>query len=151
MVNYFDDKERQAKLLIHLDEWLDTPFRHKCGVKGLGCDCIHFVIRILEEFELVDLNRIKIPDYPKDWHEHNTQELLKEAIEKYLNVELVDLNGMLLNGDIILSHFGKASSHAGIYYNGYVYQSINKVGVKRINFNDKFFRSNMRYCYRIRE
>lgn len=148
---YFDDKERQEKLKAILDEWVGTPFRHKCGVKGLGCDCIHYVIRVLEEFELVDINKIIIPDYPRDWHYHNTREILKEAIEKYLNVEKISINGTLQAGDIILSHFGKASSHAGIYFKGVVYQSINKVGVKRISFNEPKFRKQMKFAYRIKE
>lgn len=151
-MNYFFEKEsRKKRLKIILDEWLDTPFRHKCGVKGMGCDCVHFVVKVLEEFGLIDLSRVVIPDYPRDWHQHNTREALKEAVEKYLNVEAVDVNGLLKTGDIILSHFGKASSHSGLYYEGYVYQAINQVGVKCINFNDKRFRKQMKFAYRIKE
>ena len=150
MVNYyFESEERQQKLKVILDEWLDTPFRHQCGVKGIGCDCVHFVIRVYEEFYLIHLDRIKIPDYPKDWHLHNTREALKEAIEAYMNVKMVDLNGVLCNGDIILAHYGNASSHAGIWYDNHVYQAINKIGVKSIHFNDLKFRKQMKFAYRI--
>jgi hypothetical protein len=151
MVKYFfESEERQKKLEIILGEWVDTPFKHKCGVKGLGCDCVHFAIRVYEEFGLIDLSRVNLPDYPRDWHMHNTREALKEAIEKYLNVEIVDLNGTLMNGDIILAHYGNASSHAGIWYENHVFQAIDKIGVKSIHFEDKKFRKQMKYAYRIK-
>jgi hypothetical protein len=131
-----------------LDEWLDTPFRHHCGVKGLGCDCIHFVACVLEEMNLLTLTKKTIPDYPKDWHLHNTRELLEEGIIKNLNVEKINLSNPV-NGDLICSHFGKAASHAGIYFDGYIYQALNNIGVRRINFNDKNFRKRMQFAYRI--
>lgn len=151
MVKYFfENKDRQEKLKTVLGEWIGTPFRHQCGVKGMGCDCVHFVIKVFEEFGLIDLNRVVIPDYPRDWHMHNTQEALKEAIELNLPVKMVGLNSSVLqNGDIILSHYGKASSHVGIYFDKHVVQAINKIGVKRIHFNDQKFRKQMKFAYRI--
>lgn len=143
---YFESIEKQKALKKALDEWLGTPFRHHCGVKGLGCDCIHFGKRIYEELGL--LIDTVIPNYPKDWHLHNTRELLKEELIKNLNVEKVGLFD-LINGDIILSHFGKAASHVGIYFDGYVYQAMNHVGVCKINFNDRKFKKYMRFAYRI--
>lgn len=148
---FFEDKEKEKELKIILDEWKNTPFRHKCGVKGLGCDCVHFGIRVFEEFGLIDLTKVKLPDYPRDWHLHNTREALQEALLQYMNVVEVDLNGELMNGDIILSHYGNASSHVGIFYDDHVYQSIVKVGVKCIHFNDKKFRSYMKFAYRVKE
>ena len=150
MVEYFfKDPEKDEQLKKSLDEWLDTPFRHQCGVKGLGCDCVHFAIRILEEFGLINLNNIKIPDYPRDWHLHNTREILMESIIKYLNTEKVNKNGVMMNGDITLAHYGNASSHVGIYYNNHVYQAINKIGVKSIHYKDKKFFAQIKFAFRI--
>lgn len=146
---YFESEEIQVKLLLILKSWLDTPFRHKCGVKGLGCDCVHFTIGVLDELKIINKTKLKIPDYPRDWHEHNTRELLKEAILKYLNVEEFTMSEKPSNGDIILSHYGKASSHVGVFYDGYVYQAINKIGVKKINFKDRQYRPKMKYIFRI--
>lgn len=150
MMDYFGSVERQKTLKKLLESWLGTPFRHHCGVKGLGCDCIHFVVRIAEESQFLVGHKDLIPDYPKDWHIHNTRELLKEEIEKNANVKKVELFE-LKNGDLILSHFGKASSHIGFYFDGYVYQALNKIGVRKINFTDKFFRSHMKFAYRMLE
>jgi hypothetical protein len=54
----------------------------------------------------------------------------------------------LMNGDIIGSLFGK-SAHLSIFFDGYVYQALNNIGVRKINFNDKKFRKRMRFAYRI--
>ena len=145
---YFEGLKEQNKLKKILDEWLNTPFRHHCGVKGLGCDCIHFVTCVLDELGILILTKKTIPDYPKDWHLHNTRELLEEGIIKNLNVEKISLSNPV-NGDLICSHFGKAASHAGIYFDGYIYQALNDIGVRKINFNDKKFRKRMRFAYRI--
>ena len=150
MEYYFEDVERQRELKKILDEWLDTPFRHHCGVKGMGCDCIHFVSRVLEETGVLQWRKDIMPDYPRDWHLHNTRELLSERMEKELNVEKVGLSD-LMNGDIILSHYGKAASHAGIYYDDHVYQSLDNIGVCKIHFNDRGYRKQMKYAYRIKK
>lgn len=147
---YFDDIEKQKLLKDILDDWLGTPFRHFCGVKGLGCDCIHFVARVLEETGVLTWHKNMILSYPKDWHVHNTRELLVEGIEKNISSEKVGLSG-LMNGDIILSYCGKAASHAGFYFDGHVYQSLTRIGVCKISFNDRKFRKRMKFAYRILE
>lgn len=154
---YFEDKEKRQELKRILDEWLGTPFRHQCGVKGLGCDCIHLVLRIFEELGILKRVRVKVPDYPRDWHLHNTREILKEGIGNHLDVESWDVSGgnlskvgILFDGDIILSHYGQAASHAGIYCQGYIYQSIVGVGVRKINLNEPTFKKRFKYAFRVR-
>lgn len=149
MIKYFFEvKENEISLKRILDEWLETPFRHRCGVKGKGCDCIHFVAKVLEELGIIKWRKDLIPDYPRDWHLHKTRELLYESLIKELNVEKANFDS-LINGDIILSHYGKASSHASFFYGGYVYQALTGMGVKRISFNDQVFRDRMEFALRI--
>ena len=148
MKYFFEDAEKQKQLKKILDEWIGTPFRHHCGVKSLGCDCVHFVARVLEEVGLLSWRKDLIADYPRDWHLHNTRELLKEAIERELDVEEVSLDSPM-NGDIILSHYGQASSHTAIYFNEYVYQAIDDIGVCKIHISDRVFRRQMKFAYRI--
>lgn len=150
MMHYFNTTAKQEKLKCILDSWLSppTPFRHHCGVKGLGCDCIHFAARVYEEAGYLTWKKGMIPDYPKDWHIHNTRELLADTIVKYNCVKRINLL-KLLNGDIILSHHGKAASHVGIYFDEYVYQALNKIGVCKIAFADESFRKRMRFAYRL--
>ena len=147
-MNYFDDPAKQLELKRILGEWLGTPFRHHCGVKGLGCDCIHFVARVFEEMGRLKWRKNLIPDYPKDWHLHNTRELLLERLIKELPVVPADLAAPM-NGDILLSHYGQAASHAAIYFDGHVYQAVNDIGVCRICFSDSVFRRQMKFAYRL--
>ena len=150
MKNYFEDIKGQKQLEKILNEWIGTPFRHHCGVKGLGCDCIHFVARVFEEVGCLTWHKNMVSDYPKDWHVHNTRELLAEKILENMLAKKIKLSE-LKNGDIILSHYGKAASHAGIYFKGYVYQALNKIGVCKINFTDRSFRKRMKFAYRVLE
>lgn len=149
-MDYFETIERQKQLKKIMDEWLDTPFRHRCGVKKLGCDCIHFAARVAEEIGFLKWADDMIPDYPKDWHIHNTRELLKEALEKNPKIKRIALFEVK-NGDVLLSHFGMASSHIGFYFDGYMYQALNKIGVCRIRFSDKSFKKRMKFAYRLLE
>jgi len=150
MKYYFEDKEKDAQLKIILDEWLGTPFKHHCGVKKLGCDCIHFAIRVFEEMGIMTYTKSMIPDYPRDWHLHNTREALLEAILMHLDVEQIQLNSnAYLNGDIILSHYGQASSHVGILYGKHVYQSLTGLGVQKIHFDTPKFKKQMKFIFRI--
>lgn len=149
MKYFFKDPTKQKELKTILDEWAFTPYKHHTGVKGLGCDCIHFVGCILDELGLFVFNKKTVPDYPRDWHLHNTREILAEGIETRLNVEKISMSSKLVNGDIILSHYGKASSHAGIYFDGYVHQALDGIGVRKINFKDQKFRKQMKFAFRI--
>lgn len=138
-MDYFADISKQKALKTSLDEWMGTPYRHWAGVKGEGCDCVHFIVRVLEE---LGLGPIKIPHYHSDWHIHNSEELLlsgfrKTSFEKGLKVREFPVDTEPINGDIVLYRFGRTASHSAIYYDGYVYQSINGVGVMRLRYLDK--------------
>lgn len=142
----FNDITLQQELKLELDSWLHTPYRHHCGVKNLGCDCLHLVIRVLENLKI--WSDIKIPDYSTDWHLHKTKELLRDGVLKYAKTELVSLS-KFLNGDLILLHYGKASSHIGIFYDSYLYQALNAVGVCKINMKDRMITKRLSFAYRL--
>ena len=148
MKYYFSDLEKQKELKKILDEWLGTPFRHHCGVKGGGTDCLHFVARVLEEMGILTWRKNMVPDYPRDWHLHNTRELLKEAIDRELKGEWKELNGFM-NGDILLSHFGKAASHVGIYFDGHVYQAVERIGVIKVSVKTPLIKRQMKFMFRV--
>lgn len=148
MKYYFEDLEKQIRLKEILEEWIETPYRHHVGVKQLGCDCIHFVARVLEEMNIIKWRRDLIPDYPKDWHMHNTRQLLKDALEREVNGEWVEL-GDSMNGDIVLYHFGKAVSHAAIYFEDYGYQAIDHVGVCKLSVKDPLI-GHPKFRYRVK-
>lgn len=131
---FFEDIEKQKELEKVLKSWLNTPYRHWCGVKGLGADCIHFVIRVLEEVKFFQ-HPVKIPRYDKDWHLHRGDELLLRGIigsNRFKDIS----DQEPINGDLILFQYGRAVSHVAIYYNLGLYQSFNRYGVRCFNWRD---------------
>jgi cell wall-associated NlpC family hydrolase len=117
-------------------------------VKGLGADCIHFVARVFEEMGVLRWRKNLIPLYPRDWHLHDTRELLKESLERELPGEWVDKDAPRKNGDIILFHYGRASAHAAIYFGGYFYQSHDGAGVRKLSADDNS-KKRIRFVYRV--
>ncbi len=149
MKYFFENKENRDKLKKILESWIGTPFRHQCGVKGLGTDCAYFIANVFIELGLIQWRKDLIPDYPKDWHIHNTRELLKETIEKTLNVIQIDINEEFFDGDIFLFHFGKAASHVAIYFENNLYQALEDVGVIKTYAYEKVFLKRLKYRYRV--
>jgi cell wall-associated NlpC family hydrolase len=147
---YFDNIQKQEQLKTILASWLGTPFKHCCGVKGKGCDCAYFIVRVMQEMEIVG-NKKMVPAYARDWHLHNEDEIFCQGIEKYLNVEKFQAKNFneFKTGDILLSHYGKASSHASIYCDGYAYQSLADGGVCKISIKDRILNRKLRFIYRI--
>lgn len=121
---FFEDVEKDKKLGRILEEWLGTPFRHRCHIKQKGTDCIGLAIGVFKEMEVLKVD-FKPIEYNPDWHIHNGKELLLEGVKKVLDVEEVENLEDVRNGDVCLYRFGKAAAHAGIYYNGYLYQALN--------------------------
>jgi cell wall-associated NlpC family hydrolase len=143
----FEDEKNLEELEKTLKEWVGTPFKHYCGVKKGGADCIHFVARVLEEF---GKGPFKIPWYPADWHVHNTTELLLEGIISQLEFEPGDIDDPE-NGDIVLYKFGKVISHAAIYLNGFIYQSVLKDGVLELQWFDPVWYKRRKMVLRVTE
>jgi cell wall-associated NlpC family hydrolase len=125
MTPYFHTADRVQKFTAILESWVGTPYRHLCGVKGQGCDCIHFVCRVLEEVGFA-AHPYRIPAYPRDWHLHNTAELLLDGIRDQIPHREAAVPA---DGDILLFRFGKTLSHSAVYIAGYIYHSLNGIGV----------------------
>lgn len=155
-MRYFEDK---TELLFgELESWLGTPYRHYCGIKQKGSDCIHFVVKVIEQLKANQGRNLIIPFYSKDWHLHRGEELLITQIEKQLFVEKIawkNETGKLSfsenvgNGDIVLFRFGRLSSHCGIYCRNLVYQTLNNCGVEKLSFSDSNFKKRITHIYKI--
>lgn len=133
MKPFFESKERQDKLKTILDSWLDTPWRHHCGVKGKGTDCIFFVARVFQEVGAI--SKFEVRDYAPDWHLHRGNEYLYEGIiDQVPCVKIKNLKN-LMNGDLVLYKYGRASAHSAIYFDKYIYEATRSSGgVVRTNW-----------------
>jgi cell wall-associated NlpC family hydrolase len=149
---FFDSKEHQQKLRTVLEEWKNTPYKHRCAVKGAGADCIFFIGAVLIEVGAVPKNVMKgIPDYPHDWHLHKTDEVLLNEITKRLPVEPFDVSVQApVNGDLLVYKFAKAHSHSSIFCDGHVHQALMGLGVVQWSFLHKQWYKRLRKGFRIR-
>jgi len=150
IMNYFDDVRKQDILYKELQEWIGTPYKHRCMVKGKGVDCIHLVAGVFININAIN-SKLKYPEYDPDWHLHNSRELLYEYIHKNINVKDIYKTDTLNNGDILLYKFGKASAHAGLYFDGYVYHSVLGLKVFKSVLKDSLWYSRLTYILRLQK
>lgn len=148
MVGYFTIGDNLERLRAEISEWEGTPWRHQVAVKGLGCDCIHFVLAVLVNIGAFVLKPGMIPEYPRDWHLHNTRELLFDGIRKHLNVREVGPSSVR-GGDLILMHYGKAASHAGFYLDDKIFHCTDPGGVHGAQWGDQTWMKRIRYIMRL--
>jgi hypothetical protein len=130
---YFFDAHPSAldDLRAEVLSWMRTPYRHFCGVKGKGVDCIHFLARCLEAINAGQGKVFIVPWYSKDWHLHAESEpILMNGVTKQVPGVFVQ-RSELRDGDIVLMKFGHHISHCGINLDGYVYQALAEYGVDR--------------------
>lgn len=154
---YFDTEEKIETLRAELLSWKNTPYKHCVGVKGAGVDCIFYVLRTLEAVGATNGKRIYIPPYPKDWHLHRGEQLLKEGIERELELVMIgERKGKFLlmrediaDGDIILYKFGRHAAHCGIYLGKQVHQTLSHSGVETRSWNDSDMKPRTTYVYKV--
>lgn len=148
MKYFFDDIERRVQLAEVLQSWVGTPWRHRMAVKGKGCDCIQFVVAVMDEVCVLKMSRVIFPDYAPDWHMHDTREQLYDGVKKYIRVEDVGFADPW-DGDIMLFHYGKAAAHAAIYSGGRIYQSVMKRGVGKFSLKGSAWWSRRAFNLRV--
>lgn len=151
MKYFFEDAANESRLKDVLDSWEGTPFRHWAGVKGMGCDCIHFVGRVLEELGITTRAggvKYQIPRYSRDWHLHKEHQLLLEGVLKQIPVDVIDSDDHM-NGDILLFRFGRAVAHSAFYFDNFLYHSLSGIGVRRSSYDVDDWKDRQKYNLRV--
>ena len=150
---YFNSKKRVERLRIEAESWYKTPYKHRAMKKQRGCDCIHFVIGLFKPFGILPVNTKTIPEYSRDRHLHNTQSLLSDNFKKYKNFKDVFIDGKkdFMDGDVLLFKVGKTIGHAGVFCNGFVYESIVGSGVRKLTFGNNGWHKRLKKIMRCYE
>jgi len=153
---YFTETERQLQLKAIIDSWINTPFRHRCAVKGKqgGVDCIHFCAEVYKELGVID--SYNIPEYAPDWHLHRTGEKLLLGIFNFADSHPTGTLKSVgyanpKNGDVIMFQYGRASAHTAIYYENRVYQVLTGMRVEPRPWNDATTNFRKQYGLRVYE
>lgn len=88
--------------------WLHTPYHHQAGVKGVGVDCVWYLIRVFQHVGLVDKD-FDPGNYSAEWYLHRHEEIYLAGVERYAHrVEAPQL------GDVALYQHGRCVSHGAI-------------------------------------
>lgn len=99
----------RLRIIAESITWTGTPYHPLASLKGIGTDCIGYIIGIAKAVGVLD-QAYAPPTYSPQWHLHNTRELLREGIE--------DCGGRVTAhpepADILLFHFALTASHAAI-------------------------------------
>lgn len=113
--------------------WLGTPWIHNQALKGVGADCILFILAWGQSLGLVP-KIFKRPRYNRDWALHNAESVLLMEIQKH--ARKVKLKEMKI-GDVVFFKYGQCTSHAAIYIGlGKIIHSVIRQGVIESNLKD---------------
>lgn len=94
-------------IITEAESWIGTPFHHAARVKGIGCDCLTFIVEVYERVGIVPHQ--ELPFYRPDFMNHSAEETY--------------LNGLLKHGrevatplpaDVAIFRWGRIFAHAGI-------------------------------------
>lgn len=89
--------------------WTGTPFHDVSGVKGVGCDCAHLIIRafsaagLIEDFD---------PAYKPQWFQHRDEPLFLQELQRHGARKIEPEK--ILAGDVLMYKFGRHAAHGAI-------------------------------------
>jgi cell wall-associated NlpC family hydrolase len=86
-----------------------TPFHNAAAIKGVGVDCVRFLIEVLASCGL--LERFEPAEYPANWHLHEDRERYLERIGDFCD----PVQEPLRVGDVLLYRLGRCVAHGALY------------------------------------
>lgn len=99
---------RRADIVECAMRWLDTPYHHQAGVRGVGVDCAYLVGMVAQETGAIP--EFKVAPYSTEWHWHSREEMMLEIVESFGAVR----TDTPAPGDILAFQYGRTASHLGI-------------------------------------
>lgn len=124
----------RAQVMDNARAWLGTPYHHQGTLRGVGCDCVTYLIGAFVDAR-IGLERPEIKHYPPDWHVHRDVERYMEGILAYCAEVAQPGARHPQPADIILFRVGRTYSHGALVEEWPVLlHSVIGVGVQRINY-----------------
>jgi len=105
-------------------EWQGTPFRHHMGIKQVGTDCIHFVLNVLIEAEVIP--QISLPFYDDRVGGRDAEEILISSFMACANAERFKYEEWftMQDGDIVVFNADLSSNHCGFFIDGTIWHCL---------------------------
>lgn len=104
------DTDARARVAAEAMTWLDTPWHHMAGLKGVGVDCAHFVAAVYEAAGVIADPHIA--PYGPQWFLNSGQELFLPYVERAGAREIAPETAG--RGDLVLYRVGRAWAHGAI-------------------------------------
>jgi cell wall-associated NlpC family hydrolase len=145
---YFEDPSKQEELYQELESWIGTPFKHRMGTKGLGCDCFVFWMKVMEAVGVLVPGMTRLPKYDVNWCLHRGEEILLDRVRSHPAAVEIGLDEPM-DGDIYLYQFGRVCGHSAIYCRGQLYHAITGSCVKATPWLDGIFTPRLKYGFRV--
>ena len=131
--------EREARIAIatKAQEWIGTPFFPKMGRKGIGADCVHFVLGVFKEAGIAP-PEMALPHYTLDGGLHRARSLVIDWLSECPCVLKEDAPS---TGSVVTFQFGRVPHHVGIMIDSFRFlHSIRNYGVTESSIDDSTFK-----------
>ncbi len=102
-----NETEKRQQIIKSALSFQRTPYHHRGAIKGVGVDCLTFIMLVYQEVGLI--GKVDLPYYPSDFNMHDRDETYLRGVLQYgREVEKPK------SGDIVLYKFGKKYAHSAI-------------------------------------
>lgn len=135
--------EQKDRARIACQKWVGTPHIHATRLPGIGVDCVHFVVDVLEEAGVIP--KSDIPNYPRNIALRGAEEKLIAEFSSRVKVEVVREKYSF--GDCLIFDASMGTNHVGILIDGIIWHSLVKGGVINHPFSE--YRNSIRGAMRL--
>jgi len=89
--------------------WIGTPWHHGARVKGVGVDCLQFLVAVYTKAGLI--SNVDPGKYPRDWHLHKNEARFINGLLRFTT----PVGGETQPGDVVMFSYGRHAAHGSIY------------------------------------
>jgi NlpC/P60 family putative phage cell wall peptidase len=100
-----------AAMIAEAKSWTGTPWVHGVALKGVGTDCVQFIIALGRRSGWIP-EGYRPPVYSRDWSLHNEHSLLLEELARFARPVEREKSAP---GDVLAFRQGRCAGHAGLY------------------------------------
>jgi cell wall-associated NlpC family hydrolase len=121
-------------------QWRGTPFFPKMAKRGIGADCVHFVLAVYKEAEVAPLSAT-LPAYTLDGGLHRARSLVLEWLAACPYVAREETPR---TGSVITFRYGRVPHHVGLMVDDHLFlHAVRGYGVTEGDLRDATFKDKL--------
>lgn len=125
-----EDQKEKARATCLM--WQGTPHRHWMRLPGVGVDCVHFVVDVLEKAGVAE--QIQIPRYAANVGRKGAEDILLREFAKFIAFDVVTENYQF--GDILFFEPRLGINHVAILIDNMIWHALGTRAVDVNPFDD---------------